>query len=759
MNDSHAPMLTPMRTALAATLFGLAAFFTQPGFFQSIDYQEVNGLSDAYRSLAYAQGRLPFWNPHVGLGRPFLADIETQSLYPPHLLGVLLGAPLGSAVLILAHLVLAALAMRALARRLGAADPFDALAGLAFVASGSLASRVLVGQEHFVFSYCYLPAVFLFSVDVQDRPAVRKVLGLSVVLALQFLAGQPQVVWVTVLGVGCFVVGRGLERPFGPSAAKTVRCLALIGAAGIGALALSAIQLLPLVELIGQSNRARPSIELASAYSMWNAYWGSFAGPVRPGFFVDWEQNLYAGGLVLIAGACGLCKVRDRDVRGLLLMSLVGGLVAAGNRTPAFGAFYHVLPGLSFFRLHSRAAALIAVALMLGAARFLSQPGGTKHAAPLVYACASGAIVWCWLNRVAVAGDARAQELVQRDFIRATAFQTAVLAACAYLVVAWARMADSADSANAARRRLPQLLLLVWALDVSHATIQAKKIYHPNKAFPDETLVLKAIADHHLRGEAGVPPRVSVPGEIVRANAGMAYDFSTFNAYYALSLDRVWTYIHRRVGEEAPVEDNIFPNARIFRHGPFPYPDMNLSLGVDPRTVELKANPEPDPRAYLCANVEKLDDWQKAIELLRLGHDFHHTALVEDIAIAKSMDGRDGGAAGTCRIVSFEPERLLVETDAPDVRLLVLKEAYYPGWRARIDSAAGADKPCVAANAWMRAVTVPAGKHSIEIYYQPSHWTLGVILSALALAALGLAWFFAPRATQIAKNHSESLYK
>lgn len=742
MNDSQAPLLTLMRTALAAALFGLAAFFTHPGFFQSIDYQEVNGFSDACRSLAYAQGRLPFWNPHVGLGRPFLADIETQSLYPPHLLGVLLGAKLGAAVLILAHLVLAALAMRALARRLGACDPFDGLAGLAFAASGSLASRVLVGQEHFVFSYCYLPAVFLLAADVQDRPAVRKVLALSAVLALQFLAGQPQVVWVTVLGVGCFVVGRGLERPWGRSAAQTARSLALIGAAGLGALALTAIQLLPLVELIGQSNRARPSIELASAYSMWNAYWGSFAGPVRPGFFVDWEQNLYAGGLILVAGVCGLCKIRDRDVRGLLLMALAGGLVAAGNRTPVFGVFYHLLPGLSFFRLHARAAALIAVALMLGAARFLSRPGETKHAAPLLVASTACAVVWCWLSRVAVDGDARAQELLQRDYIRATGLQTLLLAASAYLAISWVR---KADAGGGAARRLPLLLLLVWALDAGHATYQAKNIYHPNKTFPDESLVLRAIADHHLRDEAGVPPRVSVPGEIVRANAGMAYDFSTFNAYYALSLDRVWTYIHRRVGEEAPVEDNIFPNARIFRHGPFPYPDMNLSLGVNPKTLMLEPNPAPDPRAYLCANVVKLDGWQEAIELLRLGHDFHHTALVEDVAVAKSMDGRDGGAAGTCRIISFEPERLIVETDAPDVRLLVLKEAYYPGWRARYDGASGPGEPCVAANAWMRAVTVPAGKHTIEFYYRPTHWTLGVALSALALAALGLAWFFAPR--------------
>ena len=61
-------------------------------------------------------------------------------------------------------------------------------------------------------------------------------------------------------------------------------------------------------------------------------------------------------------------------------------------------------------------------------------------------------------------------------------------------------------------------------------------------------------------------------------------------------------------------------------------------------------------------------------------------------------------------ITSFEPEHVVLEVEASAPALLVLAEAWYPGWRATVDGDPAAVYP---ANGWMRAVPVPVGRHRV----------------------------------------------
>jgi uncharacterized membrane protein YfhO len=73
--------------------------------------------------------------------------------------------------------------------------------------------------------------------------------------------------------------------------------------------------------------------------------------------------------------------------------------------------------------------------------------------------------------------------------------------------------------------------------------------------------------------------------------------------------------------------------------------------------------------------------------------------------------------------------------DAPRDALVVLAEAWYPGWRARAD---GRDVPCLPVNAWMRAAAVPAGTREVVFYYRSRLLWPGAALSVLGL--LAAAW-------------------
>jgi hypothetical protein len=71
--------------------------------------------------------------------------------------------------------------------------------------------------------------------------------------------------------------------------------------------------------------------------------------------------------------------------------------------------------------------------------------------------------------------------------------------------------------------------------------------------------------------------------------------------------------------------------------------------------------------------------------------------------------------------------------------MLVLADAWFPGWTAWIDGAAG--PPIFRADLVLRAVAVAPGPHEVVFEYDPLAFRLGVWVSAAALivgAALAL---------------------
>jgi len=73
--------------------------------------------------------------------------------------------------------------------------------------------------------------------------------------------------------------------------------------------------------------------------------------------------------------------------------------------------------------------------------------------------------------------------------------------------------------------------------------------------------------------------------------------------------------------------------------------------------------------------------------------------------------------------------RILTESEAP--ALLVLTDTWYPGWRASVD---GQPATLWRADHAFRAVTVPAGRHEVELRFAPRSVLAGALVSALSAA-------------------------
>ncbi|HEY6106234.1 MAG TPA: hypothetical protein VIV59_09655, partial [Anaeromyxobacteraceae bacterium] len=107
------------------------------------------------------------------------------------------------------------------------------------------------------------------------------------------------------------------------------------------------------------------------------------------------------------------------------------------------------------------------------------------------------------------------------------------------------------------------------------------------------------------------------------------------------------------------------------------------------------------------------------------------------------LEGAAPGGLSPGRVLSVDrrPERLRIEAEAPGDGLLVVADAFWPGWKARLD---GRPVAIQRADLLVRAVAWPAGRHLLEMAYEPIEIPVGISISAaaslLVLALAARAW-------------------
>jgi hypothetical protein len=663
---------------LATGLIASVLCFVQPTILSSADYVLFYKANFHFLADAVSQGRLPLWNPYIGLGRPFLADMQNAVMYPPAYL-VCLGETGGVFLLVWLHCLLAVWGMRCLGGALQVGRWQSYFMAFSFLGSGALTARWATGEIAYCWAICYLPGLFRCVLQTEERWLIRRIACYALLLTLQFLCGHPQVFWLSVVGQVAFILTRALGFPLRQAIADVARGLGQLGAACAGCAGLSAVVLLPMLELARQGNRSANSPAFVN--------WGSLAwkdleylfGPLYAG--VSWESNLFVGAIVVVAGCAGLCRVHERNVRGLLGVAVVALLIALGDRTPLFGLFYHALPGFAGFRLHARAALLIVLVLNCTAGIWLSRPHARLRA---------------WWTRL---------------------FGLPVR----YGLIG---------------------LFLLQATDLLLGTWEIKRIIHPAARFTlapiDEGFVQTLAAELRQAGlleRLRPPPRVCIAPSLIPANYGMIYRYSSFDANCSLFLRRPWDYLHGVLGIP-PEQSKGFLAPQLYRRGIFPYGDLGLAVGFDPHSGRLVVNTNPAPRAFLV-NATEVADYGTILKRLAQGHDIHHSALLEQ-PIAGLLP-HETSPPGAAIIRRFEPESLLIEVEAKQNGLLVLAEAWYPGWRAEVD---GLPAACVPANLCMRAVPVAAGRHQVRLYFRQNYLPAGFLIS---LVSAGLFLVFVPK--------------
>jgi hypothetical protein len=159
-------------------------------------------------------------------------------------------------------------------------------------------------------------------------------------------------------------------------------------------------------------------------------------------------------------------------------------------------------------------------------------------------------------------------------------------------------------------------------------------------------------------------------------------------------------------------------------------------------TAGLYENVRALPRAFLVRRARQVPAAQTLDQLADL--DPVEEVLVTDapppgFAPAPRMGGPP---LPPVRIVTYAPERVSLETEAPDPAVLVLSDTFDRRWRAWDN---GQPVPIARADHALRAVFLSPGRHRVEFRYRQPSVFAGLGITVATLAALGLAGVIARR--------------
>lgn len=159
--------------------------------------------------------------------------------------------------------------------------------------------------------------------------------------------------------------------------------------------------------------------------------------------------------------------------------------------------------------------------------------------------------------------------------------------------------------------------------------------------------------------------------------------------------------------------------------------------------VWIYENPNALPRAFLVNHVVVTDEAQVLDTLHRETFNWYHSAVLSEELPAQQqaqLAVTPGRGHGQVTVVEYGLHEVTIQVETREAGLLVLSDAYYPGWRATVD---GQEATIHRANTVLRGVFVPAGAHQVTFKFRPTvlrtglALTLASIIFALLLPAYG----------------------
>ena len=675
-------------------------------------------------------GELPFWNPYNNCGVPFLAQWNTMPIYPPALFYLALPLTWSLGVFSLLHLWWAGIGMYFLARRWSGNDFAAAFAGTVFAFNG-WTINLLMWPSH-IATFAWMPWVIL-AVELAWREGWNKIIFAAFAGALQMLAGGPETILFTWLVVSALWLQQFLAGE-SPRAAMLWRYPLVVALV----ISLTLAQLLPFLDLVAHSQRDTGFADLR--WSMPGSGLANFLVPMAFGstategiFFQHgqyWTSSYYLGVGALWLALLALLSLRERRVWLLGIIATIGVIFALGENAPALPLVRKLLPQLSFitYPIKYIAVAIFAAPLLaaFALANFLKAQKNFLSLGGVLFALLIGILFWTQFaplpgddsHATLLNGFSRAAFLIFTGtilfaFTRATTSALIRFAPLLLFLIAWADVFTHEPAQNPTAPP--------WIFEPGLA--REKLALKPQPALGGSRVMISPLAASEFVGFAMRDPKNNFLAKQLGycANGNLLDAVPKVDGFFSLTPrenDEVLSLFYTTTNASYPSLENFMGVSQLTA------PDSVYHWLPRPNFLPLvTAGQKPvflDDAKALQALTQNNFEGDK---IVFLPPEIKSFVTVSNQTSAKILESKFGN----------QTVDVVVEAQAPS--LVVVAQTYYHNWRAEVD---GAPTPLLRANVAFQAVQIPAGKHTVHLFYRDRAFEIGAGISLCMWANCGI---------------------
>ncbi len=774
MNPNHAPVLrSPFSSRWvcpaiigAVTLLFFWSYFLLDQTLYAGDTAFVFVPFRQFLREHLVAGRIPLWNPTLFGGTPALAESQYQVFYPINWLLVPLGAARGMGWTLALHVAWMGVGMFLFLRDSVRVHRLAALFGAVSFACGA-SVQMRLGIPVYTDGAAWIPWI-LWGYDQARKHGGAWFVVPALCLALQLCVGAAQYSYYTLALLGGyhgFCLGQ--ERATGSAHGR--RAWGVLGfTLGMSAL-LAMAQLLPEAELARLSDRgtnASYGFAIAGSLlprhlffvSLFPKFYGLYTSAPLDGFAASSESG-YLGVATLALLAAASATGARAQLRFWTVGALLSIFLALGVHNPLYPLMFRFLPGTATFRgagnwllITSFCCAALAA---LGLQAILD---GSERARKRAFLWSAVLLVMALLILLLPIG-AQAFESPQSPY--GPWGQIAVFGVVAVLLgLLW--KAPRALHALGTQR-IAGALVLVLVLDLFavsrdmelNQTILASDL----DSVPPPVARLKAVnspvAPERFWSEGAdipleswlVKKRLS-PDEatLFRSHQGLVVRSlmpSCIAAQYGMpGLTGAWGALMPLRRHPQPIYADKPDAALKIRwlrllntryHLSFGAPAQSDWTPVSTETPAIYRDDKALPRAFWVGRAVAVTPENALSVVNGARFDPRREVALESRFVPLPDAANASPELRAATFSRYEENRFQLSIDAPARGQLVVMDTFYPGWRARVD---GREVPIAPANFVGRAVAVEAGRHSVEMWFEPESVRLGMFVSLLSLSLL-----------------------
>lgn len=670
----------------------------------------------------------PLWNPYILAGTTLFANFQSAPFAPTRFVYFLFNQVTAWSADVILQFILASLFTYLLLRYWKLSHMASIVGGLVFAFSGY--NLIFSEWNGHTLAAAFIPLAILFTDRFLRKQKYWDGFGLSLILALQFFSGYTQTSVYTAIAIGIL----WLVRIVGDK--KWIIKTFVLGLFCFFGIALSAVQIIPSVELIQNSQRVFEPHPFEWTFLPWK----KTITFVAPDFFGNHSTGNYWGpqdytsntGFVgVIAVTLGILAVlvflKKREVKFLFLLSITSLVLSFANPISIFIWSKNIL-GMEANSAH-RATVLFCTAiaylsaygwdaLFLGKSKLLKRIIALFPIYLLILTFAFFA-VFLFRNNIG---------------LRNLVFPSLVLFGVTIVMFL-------------PRKPAKYLLLGLVIFELFRFGWKFEPISPAKFTYPT-TPVLSFLQTQQK-------PFRTTGAKVIPSNLRMAYGIESIEGYdtfHPLNMSEFVAAVNSGnidslpVGRYGIVDNDTSPlldlvNTKYYlalKSDEERFKNKRFKLAFSDKSVDIFESKTSLPRAFMVYDW-KVDKPGRENDLTALGEILgknfpidKRIILEEDPGLVKNDDLKIV-PKNSVIYKTYDNQESEIEVTTDRTGMLFISDTYYPGWHIFVD---GVETKIYKADFAFRAIVVTKGKHNIRMVYQPKSFSDGLKISLSTLIFL-----------------------